>query len=588
MKANSSVLLLTQAIGKLKTPAIEYLLAESFKRTKTNLFVCYHFYNNNNDNKCDTSDHLNNNNNSNATVKTDLKASTNIRVQLRSLIRSLYRCSMRLDPSVNVSCVLPHLLKRQYEDARCFSYDMLLTDLRTADARNDQSVAERLVDQQFPHLQRSTASSEIAHDPFFVIDCSRFQEDSDHQTESQSTLQSNDMDLIALDRLYANSILGGTFDHLHVGHKLMLTESAMLTRDSLLIGVSDGLMLARKTLAELIEPIEVRCTAVERFVHAIAPELSVRTVPIYDMYGPTRTERDYECLIVSEETVKGGRMVNEERARHSLPPMDVHVVELMNEEDLETADEDDERKVSSSNMRKRLLGTLLREPRQRAAEDAKWPYVVGLTGGLASGKSTIRGDLTILGATTIDCDALGHRAYDKANSDGCYQQVVDAFGNEILDQEGNIDRQLLGKRVFEMGAGLARLNEIVWPSIKRLLFAEIAKCGEAGVRVVVIEAALLIEAGWHKIVDEVWVCIVPAEEVQIRKYGFFLVLFTFSLLIFLFCKKGGSTLRGAQQGERREGSTYSGSTIDKCRACALCKCCAELTVGARENCQTSN
>ena len=496
MKANNTVLLITQPIDKLQTPVIEYLLAESFKRTKTNLFVCFHFYNNIN----------------NATVATDLKASTNIRVQLRSLIRSLYRCSMRLDPSVNVSCVLPQLLKRQYEDAHCFTYDMLLTDLRTADARNDQSVAERLVDQQFPHLQRSTASSEIAHDPFFVIDCSRFQEDSDHQTESQSTLQSNDMDLIASDRLYANSILGGTFDHLHVGHKLMLTESAMLTRDSLLIGVSDGLMLARKTLAELIEPIEVRCTAVERFVHAIAPEISVRTVPIYDMYGPTRTERDFECLIVSEETVKGGRMVNEERARHSLPPMDVHVVELMNEEEPETADEDDERKVSSSNIRKRLLGTLLREPVRRQA--AKKPYVVGLTGSLASGKSTIRGDLTILGATTIDCDALGHRAYDKANSDGCYQQVVDAFGNEILDQEGNIDRQLLGKRVFEMGAGLARLNEIVWPSIKRLLFAEIAKCGEAGVRVVVIEAALLIEAGWHEIVDEVWVCIVSEDEVR--------------------------------------------------------------------------
>ena len=99
MKANSSVLLLTQAIGKLKTPAIEYLLAESFKRTKTNLFVCYHFYNNN-DNKCDTSDSTLNNNNSNATVKTDMKASINSRVQLRSLI--LNRCSMSIDRSSSI------------------------------------------------------------------------------------------------------------------------------------------------------------------------------------------------------------------------------------------------------------------------------------------------------------------------------------------------------------------------------------------------------------------------------------------------------------------------------------------------------
>ena len=85
--------------------------------------------------------------------------------------------------------------------------------------------------------------------------------------------------MIVSDRVYANSILGGTFDHLHVGHKLMLTESVMLTRDSLLVGVTDGYCSFVKHSPSSSNQLE--CDAPPLSVwHAIAPELSVRTVPI--------------------------------------------------------------------------------------------------------------------------------------------------------------------------------------------------------------------------------------------------------------------------------------------------------------------
>ena len=74
------------------------------------------------------------------------------------------------------------------------------------------------------------------------------------------------------------------------------------------------------------------------------------------------------------------------------------------------------------------------------------PYVIGLTGGIASGKTTICGRLNKLGAHVISCDQLGHLAYQKGTK--CYQEMVDYFGASILDFNHEIDRKKLGPIVF--------------------------------------------------------------------------------------------------------------------------------------------
>ncbi len=107
-------------------------------------------------------------------------------------------------------------------------------------------------------------------------------------------------------------------------------------------------------------------------------------------------------MIVSQETCKTGEIINKKRVENKLPELDVHVVELIKDEDVEEGDED---KVSSSNIRRHLLGTLIKPP--YSSYNPNKPYVIGLTGGLASGKSTIRTDLEKMGVATIDCDKLG-------------------------------------------------------------------------------------------------------------------------------------------------------------------------------------
>jgi phosphopantetheine adenylyltransferase/dephospho-CoA kinase len=107
----------------------------------------------------------------------------------------------------------------------------------------------------------------------------------------------------------------------------------------------------------------------------------------------------------------------------------------------------------------------------------------------------------------IDADVLGHRTYEPGSH--AHAQIVATFGSDVLAADGRIDRKALGAKVFGKPAELKRLTDIVWPAIRQLAEQEIAEVQAAGTaRVIVLEAAVLFEAGWQDIGDEVWVNIV--------------------------------------------------------------------------------
>lgn len=135
--------------------------------------------------------------------------------------------------------------------------------------------------------------------------------------------------------------------------------------------------------------------------------------------------------------------------------------------------------------------------------------VIGLTGGIASGKSVVSGMLAERGALVIDADKVGHEAY--APGSECYLAVVDAFGREIVGTDGEIDRKALGGKVFGDPAQRKRLEGIVWPWMRATMDERLQRLREDGVPVVVLEAAVLIEADWIPIVDQVWLVTVPPQ-----------------------------------------------------------------------------
>jgi dephospho-CoA kinase len=148
--------------------------------------------------------------------------------------------------------------------------------------------------------------------------------------------------------------------------------------------------------------------------------------------------------------------------------------------------------------------------------------VIGLTGGIGSGKSTVASFLDELGATIIDVDKLWHEAL-KSDTE-LRQEIVAAFGSEILTPGREIDRPKLGQIVFGNPEALARLNNIMHPWVYRVVRTKLEDYRRWGVKVVVLELPLLVEVplslrvGQPSLsdeVDEVWVTVAP--EVTVLK-----------------------------------------------------------------------
>ncbi len=137
-------------------------------------------------------------------------------------------------------------------------------------------------------------------------------------------------------------------------------------------------------------------------------------------------------------------------------------------------------------------------------------YVIGLTGGIGTGKTVVADMLRELGATVVDADKVGHEAYRPGAP--AWEAVVDAFGKGILTESGEIDRKRLGAIVFGDPAEMVKLNSIMHPRMYRMMEERLDGLRSEGCRAAVIEAALLIEADWTPLTDEVWVVTTPEEE----------------------------------------------------------------------------
>jgi dephospho-CoA kinase len=137
---------------------------------------------------------------------------------------------------------------------------------------------------------------------------------------------------------------------------------------------------------------------------------------------------------------------------------------------------------------------------------------IGLTGGIGSGKSTVTQFLGDLGAPIIDADKVGHSIY--APGGPAHDDVIAAFGPGVLAADGSIDRKKLGPMVFSDPNALKRLNAIVHPRMfarMREMVGDLRAGGER--KPIVVEAAILIEANWQPLFNEIWLVTASRERV---------------------------------------------------------------------------
>jgi dephospho-CoA kinase len=140
---------------------------------------------------------------------------------------------------------------------------------------------------------------------------------------------------------------------------------------------------------------------------------------------------------------------------------------------------------------------------------------IGLTGGIGSGKSTVAQILGEFGAPILDADKVAHTTY--APGAPAYEAVVAAFGADIVAPDRTVDRKKLGAVVFGSPERLNKLTSIVWPATFESIRRNVSELRASGAKLpIVVEAAILIEANWHPLFDEIWLVRASREQVIAR------------------------------------------------------------------------
>ncbi|KYQ94439.1 putative pantetheine-phosphate adenylyltransferase [Tieghemostelium lacteum] len=147
--------------------------------------------------------------------------------------------------------------------------------------------------------------------------------------------------------LFKGDVLGGTFDRMHPGHKVMLTMGSVLTSQYMECGVTDNSILTKKKFSQLIEPLTYRSTKTKNFLQSINPSVNYNMLQLFEPYANTMTSERLECIIISPETLPTANHINKVRTETKLKPLEVYSVSyfespLQNKEDF---------KVSSSYLR---------------------------------------------------------------------------------------------------------------------------------------------------------------------------------------------------------------------------------------------
>ncbi|KAJ3807274.1 Nucleotidylyl transferase [Lentinula aff. lateritia] len=123
--------------------------------------------------------------------------------------------------------------------------------------------------------------------------------------------------------------LGGTFDHLHAGHKILLSMAAWITSRKVIVGVTDDTLLKSKSNAHVLESLDTRRTNVRDFLELFKPGLEYDIVTINDVYGPTGWDPDIQGLVVSRETMNGAEMISTHREKEQLPKLSVFITDVI-------------------------------------------------------------------------------------------------------------------------------------------------------------------------------------------------------------------------------------------------------------------
>ncbi|CAB4390182.1 unnamed protein product [Rhizophagus irregularis] len=234
--------------------------------------------------------------------------------QVQNLLSTLYvsgtKTAFETDkPFFNIDVIFENWCGYQVELSNDRQFDVLFGTI------NEK---ERL--QLFNETRKKFSLSEL---PIYILELKM-------QPPSIEPIASNETSLpLSNPKTFDHVAVGGTFDHLHAGHKILLTMTAWITGKRLICGVTDDIMLRNKKFKEQLESIDTRITGVRQFLETIRRGLNYEVVPIYDAYGPTIIDAEIQAIVVSQETNSGANSINDERVKKGFQPLHISIIEVI-------------------------------------------------------------------------------------------------------------------------------------------------------------------------------------------------------------------------------------------------------------------
>lgn len=307
---------------------------------------------------------------------------------------------------------------------------------------------------------------------------------------------------------YPSVCVGGTFDMFHHGHRVLLSIAALLTSCRLLVGITDICLLHEKFLAPLIQVYEVREAVLTKFLTDIDfPEKQLEICRLTDPYGPPSHQPDFQCIVASLETVRGCEKINEMRRSLNFDPLHIEEVEYVDRKGTDGLCRPRDYvdfKFSSSTFRLNLLGRpLLCLPSARVKpKHASW--VIGLTGPIASGKSTISRYLE---------DCAGDRVC-LLNADPICRTVYESSPQSCMNLGIYFNLEPIKRLDAPLHFNVFEQSKIV--SFVKLEVNRLQAGDYLDPPIVVLESTLLFEVGLDAICDEIWTVFIPHSEAMSR------------------------------------------------------------------------
>lgn len=165
--------------------------------------------------------------------------------------------------------------------------------------------------------------------------------------------------------------MGGTFDHLHAGHKILLSCAAFLATSKLIVGMTSDSLLTKKRHVEILEHLDERTKKTREFLQLVKPGLELDLPPLTDIYGPTGWDPNVQALVVSKETLSGANAIATHRREKDLPPLKDFVIDVIAPDGSNITSEDGSKlkdlKISSTAIREYIVATP-----SRTAEQSKY------------------------------------------------------------------------------------------------------------------------------------------------------------------------------------------------------------------------